>query len=352
MRKPMKIFSLALVLYLTAFLITDTQVCLDAARNAIALCADTVIPSLFPFFVCSGLLCVLGFSTLCSHFLSPVMRPLFNLPGTGALTLFMGILSGYPVGAATTVDLYKTGQCTKTEAERMLAFCNNSGPMFIIGVVGSSCLGSEVAGWYLYISHIISALLVGVVFRFYKSNLTVDRTLPPALEQTKKTTVFSLGGVIDSSVFSILKVCGFIIFFAVFVKALPTSPFLYSFVEITGGIKFLSQSNTAFTLPFISFFLALSGISVLFQVFAIIQPFGISLRPYMAGKLLQGILSFIITCILLKCFPLAMETFAENAVLSSLTPVSLSFSSVVISLIAVFLLICIMIPLAAKKKTS
>ncbi len=349
MCKTIKTFFLALVLYLTAFLVTNPQDCLNAAQTAINLCIEAVIPSLFPFFVCSGLLCSLGFSTLCSHFLSPLMRPIFNLPGAGALTLFMGILSGYPIGAATAIDLYKTGLCTKTETERMLSFCNNSGPMFIIGVVGSNCLGSEMAGWYLYISHIISALLVGVAFRFYKSTSTTDRTLPPALEQTKKTTIFSLGGVIDSSVFSILKVCGFIIFFAVFVKALPDNPFLYSLVEITGGIKLLSQSNTAFTLPFISFFLALSGLSVLFQVSAIIQPFSFSLKTYICGKMLHGALSFVLTLGLTRVFPLAQETFAANTILPLFTPVSLSFSSVVISLITVFVLICIMIPLAVKK---
>ena len=351
MNKPIKTIFLALVLYLTVFLVTDTQICLDAARAAITLCIEAVIPSLFPFFVCSGLLCALGFSTLCSHFLSPVMRPLFNLPGAGALTLFMGILSGYPVGAATAVDLYKTGQCTKTEAERMLAFCNNSGPMFIIGTVGISCIGNEIAGRYLYISHIIAAMIVGIIFRFYKSASAPARALPPSFVESKKAAFVSLGGIIDSSVFSVLKVCGFVIFFSVLIKTLPSSPYLHSLVEITGGIKALAQSKTAFTLPLISFFLALSGLSVLFQVYAIIQPFGLSLKAYISGKLLQGILSFIITYVFLKIFSLAKETFADSATISFSSPASLVFSSIIISLFSVFALLCLMIPLASKKKT-
>jgi len=353
MNKSIKIISLALVLYLAIFLIVNPQPCLSAAQNAIKLCLETVIPSLFPFFVCSGLLCGLGFSSVCTHFLSPVMRPIFNLPGSGALTLFLGILSGYPVGAATAVNLYKTGQCTKTEAERMLAFCNNSGPMFIIGVVGNSCLGNPTAGRYLYASHIVAALIVGLVFRFYKSSYPTPRTLPPFFKETKKTAIFSFGGIIDNSVFSILKICGFVIFFAVLVKSLPDNPYLYSIVEITGGIMALAQNNTAYTMPLISFFLALSGLSVLFQVSAIIQPLGLSLKPYISGKLLQGILSFILTLILNRLFPLAQETFSQAADFPlSLSPVSLTFSSVLISLLALLLLVGIMIPFALKKKTS
>ncbi len=348
MNKQIKIVFLTLVLYLTVFLIGNPQPCLIAAQNAIRLCLETVIPSLFPFFVCSGLLCSLGFSALCSHFLSPMMRPLFNLPGASAVTLFMGFLSGYPIGAATAVELYKTGQCTKPEAERMLAFCNNSGPMFIIGVVGSSCLGNPTAGRYLYASHIVAALIVGLVFRFYKSSYPSPRTLPSSFTETKKTAIFSFGGIIDNSVFSILKICGFVIFFAVLVKSLPNNPYLYSLVEITGGIMTLVQNSTTYTLPLISFFLALSGLSVLFQVSAIIQPFGLSLKAYISGKLLQGALSFMITLIMLKIIPITQETFAKSADIS-LSPVLLSLSSVIITIFSVFILLCIMILFSFKK---
>lgn len=342
MKKTVKTIFLALVLYMIIFLIINPQPCLDAAQNAIRLCIEAVIPSLFPFLVGSGLLCSLGFPALCTHFLSPVMRPLFNLPGASALTLFLGFLSGYPIGATTAIELYKTGQCTKIEAERMLAFCNNSGPMFIIGMVGSSYLGNVVAGQYLYISHIIAALIVGIIFRFYKSSNTANRILPPSFECTKQTTITSLGGVIDSSVFSILKICGFVIFFAVFIKTLPHNPYLYSFVEITGGIKTLSQECTAYKLPVISLFLALSGLSVLFQVSAIIQPFGLSLKTYISGKLLQGGLSFIITYVLLEILPITQETFAKTSAIA-LSPVSLSLSSVFITIFLVFILLCMMI---------
>ncbi len=349
MNKPIRIILLALALYLTLFLIINPQSCLESAQKAFTLCIEVVIPSLFPFFVCSGLLCALGFSTLCSHFLSSVMRPLFHLPGAGALALFMGVLSGYPVGAATAVDLYKTGQCSKTEAERMLAFCNNSGPMFIIGVVGTSYLGNEIAGLYLYISHLFAAMVVGIIFRFYKPQAVCDHALPPAFPGNIKNTAVSLGDIIDSSVFLILKVCGFVIFFAVFVRALPHNPYLYSIVEITGGIRSLAQHSTAFTLPLISFFLALSGLSVVFQVYAIIQPLGLSLKTYIWGKLLQGMFSFLITHILLKVLPFAQETIAGYTTMSFSSPISLSFSSIIISLFSISALICLMLPFALKK---
>ena len=63
------------------------------------------------------------------------VKKLFNVPGQGAIALIMGIISGYPVGAKIVCDLKKRNICTKEEAERLLAFTNNSGPLFILGTV-------------------------------------------------------------------------------------------------------------------------------------------------------------------------------------------------------------------------
>ena len=45
--------------------------------------------------------------------------------------------------------------------------------------------------------------------------------------------------------------------------------------------------------------LGFGGISVLLQVYSIIMKSNISIKPYFYGKLLQGVLSFIITSILI-----------------------------------------------------
>ena len=81
------------------------EVSAQAARDAMLLCAQTLIPSLFPFFVLSSLLIACGASELLSALLSPLMRPLFGLSGTGAAALALGLCGGYPVGARTAAEL-------------------------------------------------------------------------------------------------------------------------------------------------------------------------------------------------------------------------------------------------------
>ena len=165
--KILKLTFLLSILHMSLFLIIFPSACIETGRDAVNLCLTSVVPSLFPFLICSGFFSTSGAASVLSRYLSPLMRPLFNLPGCGAMAFVLGVVSGYPVGAACAADLYISGQCTKTEAERMCAFCNNSGPLFIMSVVGCGFLSCPQAGRYIYISHILSAIIVGIIFRFY-----------------------------------------------------------------------------------------------------------------------------------------------------------------------------------------
>ncbi len=292
---------------------------LDAGRGAAALCLNVAVPSLFPFFVLCGLFIALGGARLLSRLLSPVMRPLFNLPGAGALCFILGIISGYPMGAVCAAELYAGGECGKNEAERMLAFCNNSGPVFILGAVGAGMLSSPSAGRLLLLTHTASAFLTGLLFRFYnpKTRVLVRPQLPPARGGAKGFAQ-ALSESVGNAVSSILKVCAFVILFSALSAALPgtpASPYIHALLEITGGIAEISALplDTRLKLPIIAMLLAFSGVSVLSQVSAVISPVGLSIKPYILGKLLQGAAAFFLTAAAVALFPQSAEAFAQSA---------------------------------------
>ena len=85
------------------------------------------------------------------------MKPLFGVGEAGAAAFILGIVSGYPLGAVTAGQLYESNYLTKTEAERLCAFCNNSGPLFIIGSVGAAIYGNAGIGIMLYLFHILAS---------------------------------------------------------------------------------------------------------------------------------------------------------------------------------------------------
>ncbi len=311
MKRFLKSVFILILFYLIAILIIHPGTTMDAAIRGMELCARVVIPSLFPFFICSRLLVELGFASLCGRVLSPWMRPLFGVPGSGALAVVLGTLSGYPIGAATVVNLYETGVCTKAEGERLLSFCNNAGPLFIIGSVGVGILRSQELGILLYLVHLITALVTGLLFRKSGQNTYVAPALPSSANPGVNPASAFVTAVSDG-VNNILKVCGFVVFFSVVSAALSGgTPLLHGLLEITGGIRSLVDSpTTSLLLPTISALLALSGASILLQTAGIVLPSGLSMKSCLAGKLIQSVLSFLLTFLLCRLLPLTQPTFA------------------------------------------
>lgn len=120
---------------LTIGLITFSNSNLSAAREGLVLWYTSVVPALLPFFIACDLLSQTNIIDYLGRKLSKIVRLIFNVPGEGAFPLIMGIISGYPVGAKIVVNFRQNGICTKEEAERLITFTNNSGPLFIIGTV-------------------------------------------------------------------------------------------------------------------------------------------------------------------------------------------------------------------------
>lgn len=300
---PVAIFTFLLIFFSAASI--------DTAKSALKLCADSLIPSLFPFFVCSSLLTDLDAATLLSKFLNPIMKPFFGLSGPCSLAIIMGYISGYPIGAKTAADLYISGSCSKDEAEKMLAYCNNSGPMFIIGALGSSMLKNTGAGAMIYLSHILSSLSVAFIMR----NASSYRALPkPAVKQKSGSFGEMFTESVSSSAILTLTVCGFVIIFALLISFIEQlgiieaicslgmdyslcKSVIYGLLECSGGCAAVVSAvkNPVVQYMLLSSVLAWSGVSVHLQVLGIIKKAKLSPKLYFKGKTLMAIISPVIT---------------------------------------------------------
>ena len=142
-------------------LILDARTAAEGMRSGITLCLRTVIPSLFPFFVCSMVLN----SSLTGqpfHALRPLSR-FCRIPRGSEALLLTGLLGGYPVGAQAVSEAYASGHLDRRTARRMLAFCSNAGPAFLFGML-LPIFENKNAVWVLWLVHMASALLVGKLY--------------------------------------------------------------------------------------------------------------------------------------------------------------------------------------------
>lgn len=324
-----------LTIFFTAFLVCLTLFSksnLNATKNGIMLWAKNVVPSLFPFFIATELLNYTNLPYYLGKITNKFMRPLFNVPGEGSYAFIMGIISGYPVGAKIVNNFVENNICTKQEAERMLSFTNNSGPLFIIGTVGISLFGDSQIGILLFVTHILSCLTVGIIFGLIsKSKRNKLERLYISTNNTKDLySVSDLGTILSNSISNaistIMLIGGFIVLFSIIISILnnanifsyiscifgyigiPTGyvcGILSGLIELTNGISSISNlhvKNMSTQIIITAFLLGFAGISIFLQIFSIASKNKLSMKPYLIGKLMQGFIAAFYTFIILQSF--------------------------------------------------
>lgn len=271
-------------------LILDGRTAADGIRQGIQICLQTLIPSLFPFFVLSGILTasLIGRSIPWLHFVGKIC----HIPQGCESLLAVGFLGGYPVGAATVRTAFVEGKLTAEEANRLAIFCNNAGPSFLFGILGSMFPSAKYV-WCLWSIQIISAIFTGFL-----------------LEGSPQKNVSSFAGaanIVDSlnrGIRSMASVCGWVVLFRM-VLALMDRWFLWildpvaaalvcGFLELSNGCLLLANipdPTTRFLVA--SVLLSAGGLCILMQTCAVFP--GLNLKHYLRGKLIHLILSILIS---------------------------------------------------------
>ena len=172
-------------------------------------------------------------------------------------------------------------------------------------------------------------------------------------------TTIMIGGfvVLFCVVISIFNNSGFLnmlalpfypIFNALNINVSFIKPIISGIIELTNGINLLSNVTTkslSTTIILVAFVLGFGGISVLLQVLSIISKSDISIKPYVIGKLLQGIIAAFFTWILIHIFPIfnldLVTVFSQNVnkvpIQAYSTPCNI-FMLILICLVSIFLI--------------
>lgn len=281
----------------------STGAVLDGARGALSLCARTILPSLFPFFVFSSLISRLGVPQALGRRLAPWAGRLFGVSGAGVTALPVGLLGGYPMGAACVAELLSRGEIAPEEAERLLLFVNNSGPAFLIGAVGAGAFASAKAGFLLYAAHAGAALLTGLLLRGEGGGAT-PVSAPPG-----EPFASAFPAAVRQAVGAVLTVCGFVVCFSVLLGLLEswglfTLPGLrtqesrallcglFEIGSAVGALHGLSPSPAHLALA--AAILGWGGLSVHCQTAALFCDSPLSLRRHALGRLCSAALSALI----------------------------------------------------------
>ena len=313
MKRRIKTAARAVLPLLLLFsLLLSSGAAAEGCRRALSVCARLIVPSLFPFFVLSSYCTALGLPGVMGRLLAPAAMRLYGISGPGASALLIGLTGGYPAGAAYIADMEKSGAVSSAEAERLLAFCNNSGPAFLVGAVGIGIFHSSAAGLLLYAVHAAAALLTGL---FFRRRDRFDEIPPVFLDAVEPAA--ALSEAVRRSVAAILNVCGFVVCFSVLLAvldsggalsllcgflaeklgwALPVSrALLAGFFELGSGVaamEGLSLSPEALALA--AFLTGWGGLSVYFQTLSLLSGCKAKGALHLTGRLLCASISAVL----------------------------------------------------------
>ena len=261
-------------------LILDSKTAMAGASQGVELCIRTVIPALFPLMLLSNQL-MDGLRGTSSNWLRPIGQ-LFSMPEGMEGLLIPAFLGGYPVGAQCIGAEYRNGNLSKETAEKLLAYCSNAGPSFLFGMAGS-LFSISTNAWKLWGIQILSALLVSKIVS--ASEGICDRS-----------SIYVSGSSIATSVKVMGCICGWVVLFRVWIAFLDRW-FLWLLpstarIIVVGALELSNGCNALFQIlqepirfVLCSGMLSFGGICVLLQTKSVIN--GLSIRPYLLGKLMQ-----------------------------------------------------------------
>lgn len=257
------------------------SVCAAGARKGLAVSLKAALPAIYP---------ALTLSCLLVRQISRSGQKTFLLP------FFLGLFCGFPVGAATVVALVRDHSLSKKDGERLLFFCNNTSPAFLISYCGETILGDVGKGVLLFfLQSILSAFFLFFFFgkRIFiceKSETKEKKPLPPWW----KNLPFALREATNSFIY----IMSCIIFFSFFtelirhlfsLKELPLTV-LGIASELCGGLERLRQFSPHIAFPLCALGCGFGGLSVHLQTMGILDDAALSAKSHLRGKIVFSLL--------------------------------------------------------------
>ena len=317
--------------FIAMFIFGDTIK--ETVRAALRICSVTIIPSLFPFIVCSRLLV---------HFYSRMRikkdSHVFSLTGLsapGTAVFILGLVSGFPAGAVIAGKMYDSGILTKCEAEKIAVYASVASPSFCIVYFGSEIMKNILYGIIVYAAIVcVSVLLLFIdnsINRKCKEghDYTVDKS------QTAETDF--IPDIICDSCITVINVCAFITFFMCIGKiitkilcfffpgASSLNPLITGILEFSGGISALGTESFGRRIMLGALLLGFCGVSAIMQVLNVFAHYDFSASKLIIFKIVSAFLVPSVFFILFLIYDALCKTSVNIRILFFIIPLIAAF---------------------------
>lgn len=303
-----KLISIILFFLLIFFILFNSLEIMESIKLSFSICINNLFPSLIPFMLLSNILINYNFINDISDVFENLITKIFKVNKNCAFAFVMSILSGTPSNSKYLKDLSDNNLISDIDSQKCLNFCHFTNPIFILGTIGYTFLGSKKLGLIILISHYTCSIIIGIINRNkINNNIKINNNQKISNNSFIKVLTNSINSTIDTLLL-ILGIITFCLILTCIINKLflldDNTKFLYGILEITQGLKYLSISNLSLELKacISSFLISFGGICIHMQVFSILDNKKVRYYPYLISRLIHGTLSFILTYIFINLF--------------------------------------------------
>ncbi len=284
----------------------------EGVKKGMDICMKSLIPSLYPFMILTNYYALSGPSGIRAGLTDRLCHAVFRLPGCTAAVILFSFIGGLPVGAKMAVSLYERGLISEQQCSRLLCFCVNPGPAFVISAVGMNMLGSEKTGVIIYTSLIISSVIIGIASRYFSGG--DEAYISSAAEEKKALKSAPIEEAVKKSSKALFGICGWVVAFSCINEIAvnlnlsdAVKTFFLCVSEMTAGSITASEG---FNAPIVAAVIGFSGFCGHLQLIGEIRKVRLKYKYFLVSRIINSGLSAVICSFLMKCFPVAEETFS------------------------------------------
>lgn len=302
-----KIFNTIIIiisLFILIELLIKKQLIYTSIMYALNMWINSLIPTLFPFFIISDILINYNIINYIPYKIRNICKKLFNINDSMLTIFLLSMISGFPSNARNTRTLYDKGLISIEEANHILIFSHFANPIFILTIVGIFFLSNKNIGIILLITHYLSNIILGICFR---NNIKCHNNYNHNI-----TNKSNFGNIfinsIKRAIDTILLICGILVIFLMLSSIIINifnfnsynTMIIKGIFEITIGIEALGKLSIdlIYKAVIASMILSFGGISVHMQVISQLTGTLINYIYFFIGRMYQMIISSILTYIL------------------------------------------------------
>ena len=300
--KLLNLIIISSLMILTLETLFHKSLIFDTISYSLNIWVNSLIPSIFPFFVLSDLLIQYQITNYIPKKIKKTFTKLFQVSEPALTVFFLSCLSGFPSNARNTRMLYDQGLLTKEEASQTLIFTHFSNPLFVLSTIAVLFLHNEQYGYLILISHYLGNILLGILTRSSRTIRGIHYT--PTLEKSQNfSTLFiqAIKNAINTLLLILGTLTSFLILASLLLIHLPVSSYsatlIKGILEITMGLKSLSSLplSDCYKVVISTIFISFGGLSVHLQVLSQLVDTDISYHPFFIARIFHAILSGVIS---------------------------------------------------------